>query len=202
MQEHLPGNGEHQRAKTKSLVTGQRHQQRDEREQQRIVETEDQSGWHGRCRPQGRQRDPRPHVTDIGIGAGDSLDRGFGDAPASDDVANDERQRKRRIGRECRGEDEAPAAQLLERRLGDQPEEQRRQREIDQEDRQPLETGFRPLENTCGNIADQDHAKERGGQGDNILHVKSILACLGQVRSAPGEPNLGKKRHGDGVRAL
>ena len=56
--------------------------------------------------PDGRERQARPHVADVAVGAGQRRDRGFGKV-AADREGETKRQRQHQEGGERGGQDEA-----------------------------------------------------------------------------------------------
>jgi hypothetical protein len=61
--------------------------------------------------------------------------------------------------------------EFLDRRLGDDVEEQRRQGDIDQEEIQPREPGTGNPGDLSGQETEEDHAEERQGQRKNVKHA-------------------------------
>jgi hypothetical protein len=135
---------------------------------QRVFEADDQRYRHGCAFAERQKRQARSHVADIAIGAGKGLDGAIGERIAAQETADDEKQDEHRIGCRDIGGDEIDPRQLLDRRARDELEEQSGQGGIDDEGIQPAERFGRLLGRLGGDVTDQDQAKERQKQADNI----------------------------------
>ena len=85
-----------------------------------------------------------------------------------------EHHREDQVGRKHRAEDEAPFGQLLDRRLGEQLEEQGRQRDVDDEGVHPAERFDRLAGDPRNQEADEDQAEERYDQTDDVGHCVAM----------------------------
>ena len=119
---------------------------------------------------EGRQHQRRRQHGDVGIGADQPLDRRLGDLAAIGQRADRKGDGEGAIGREGRGQDEGPAGRIGQRRLGDQPEEQRRHGQIGDEEAQPGEAVVAHPAQPAGAIAEEQHAEERENEPEDIAH--------------------------------
>ncbi len=152
---HTHGKAQHRAAAPRGC-----HQRRRQHEMHHVFEAEDDR--HGNCRrlAECQECERRSHVADIAIGAGKPLHRGLVEPSARGEEPEDEGRNQDREGHPDIGRDEAPGGQLLHRRLGDQIEEEGRQRDVDHEGGEPAEFLGRPTGQQGGADADQDQPEK------------------------------------------
>ena len=75
-----------------------------------------------------------------------------------------------------------PLGQLLERRLGEKLEEQRRQRDIDDEGVHPAERLDRLAGDARDEEAEEDQAEERQNETDDVRHFAARFDTLDRLR--------------------
>jgi hypothetical protein len=157
-----------------------------------VLEREDQRHRHRRLRPQHHQHHPRPHIADIAIGGAQPLDRAFPDLAARGDHGTGEHQEEHDQRRRKRAGDEAPFGHLLERRARHELKEQRRQRDIDDEDVEPAQRLDRQPGEARGDASEQDHAEERQQKGDDAGHGDPVAAPHGNMTGS-GKRNRSRR---------
>ena len=189
MQQDLPGDKPDGRQKRPALTVGQHHQQRYGRKQKDGVETEDQRHRRGRLRAERRERQSRPHVTDVAVAAAETGHRGFAHRELCDELRAEHRQEERARGRQRSGDHERRIVQLLERRLCKRSKEQRWQRHVEQEKIHPLQAGFRQPLILPARIADEDQPEIRKGKIQNIDHWDTLIMPRGSR-----EPTAAQRR--------
>ncbi|ESR26587.1 hypothetical protein N177_0806 [Lutibaculum baratangense AMV1] len=187
VQEDPPRDLQRQRPLGHRLPGGQGHHERHQREHQRAVEAEDQRRRHGRRGPECRQRQARPHIAHVRVSASRTLYR-RSPATARERIAHEGRDHEHDARRGGRGDHEGPLLQLLERRLGDQLEEQRGKREVDDEGVEPGEPFRRVPDELPGDEAEQDQAEERRRKRYDLLQEGLRLKGFGR-----GWRNVGRR---------
>ena len=146
------------------------HQQRRQGEDQQRVEAEDQGNRGCGFRPQRRQRKAGAHVADVAEAAGHPGQRRLGNAATRDHEADQERQEEGAGRCQHRRLHEVDLRQLLERRLGQDAEEQGRQGHVQDEEVHPGEPGIGDLAQLAAGKADQDQAEEGKCEVEDVEH--------------------------------
>ena len=176
------------------FLAAKRHQERQQREQQHGIEHENQRRRHGRTGAERGQRQPRPHITDVGIGPENPLDGRFADIAARNEKPDAEREEERDIGAQRRRGDKAPVGQLFKRRRPDQLEEQRRQRDVNNEEIHPGEAALGDLHEAPAGKPEQDQAEKREGKGNDGAHRPRLTARSGQADLPAALDEAGQER--------
>jgi hypothetical protein len=152
------------------VAAGHRHHRGRDDEMRGVLETDDQRHRH-RCRlTESQQRQARPHIADIAVGAGKRLDGAIGERIATQKEADQEENEEDQVGRADLAEDEVGPGQLLDRGAGDELEEQRRQSRVDDERIHPAERFGRLFRHPRGQITDEDQPEEGQQQCNDIGH--------------------------------
>ena len=139
MRDNLLCDFKRQHALAAAVLARQRHHQRRDGEMHGVLKAEyqrhrDRSRWAKR-----KQRQSRPHISDVSISSREPLYGRFGDIAARGAHGEGKQQEKNQESRERRRQHEPPRGQLLNRRFGDQFEKQRGQRDIDDEQVHPAQ---------------------------------------------------------------
>jgi heat shock protein HspQ len=92
------------------------------------------------------------------------------------EFSNQHRRQKSRHSAQCRRNQEWRVVQLGERRFRHDDEQQRRQRDIEQEEIHPGEAGFRQAPGLAAGKADEDQAEIRHCKIENVDHFQGIFS--------------------------
>ena len=121
---------------------------------------EDQRDRHRGLGPDGGEREAGAHVADVAEAAGDGGDCRLAQVAAPQDEADDVGDGEGAGGCEHGRRHEVDLGELLERRPGEDAEEQRRQRHVEDEDVHPREPRIGDAPPLAAGKADEDDAEE------------------------------------------
>jgi hypothetical protein len=125
------------------------------------------------------QRQPRAHIADIAVSAGKPRNRRLAQRQFADQLADDHGDRKGEHGAERGRDQEWRIVEFGERRSRHDPEQQRRQRHVEQEEVHPGEPGLRQRLGSPAGVADEDQAEIGYRQIDYIDHAEmNFLECF------------------------
>jgi hypothetical protein len=150
-----------------------RHEQRDHREQEEVVEHEDQRDGRAGGGSDRREHERRAHVADVRVRPRHALHHRLGHVAPRVPQPGPEREREGDRRAQGRREHVRPVEELLERLVGDEPVEEAGQRRVDKEELHPREAGFRPPHGLAAEETERDETEERGEQveqADEIGH--------------------------------
>ena len=143
VQRDLPQHHAERVQQRRMVAVGQLDQERNDREQKDAVAAEDQGRRRRRLGAEHGEREARAHIADIAVSAGEARERRLAQRQRTDEPpyshGDDERDHGRKRGRD----QEWRVVQFRERRFRHDPEQQRRQRHVEQEEIHPGEAGFR-----------------------------------------------------------
>ncbi len=155
----------------------ERHERGHQREQEDIVEAEDQRDRGGGVRSERRQSEPRPHIADIAIAAGEPCHGRARNVTTAYEHPQRKRQHERGERRQRGADDEARVGELIKGRLRDDAVEQRRQRHVDDEEIHPGEPAIGDRLEFSARQSEEDQTEERQRQIDDVEHSR---ACPGK----------------------
>jgi hypothetical protein len=170
-----------------AFAVGQRDQQRHDRKQKDAVAAEDQRGRRGGPGTEHGQRQAGAHIADIAVAAGKARQRRLAERQPPDQPARNHGEGKGTDRAEGGGDQEWRVVEFLKRRLRGDAEQQRRQRDIEQEEVHPGQTLLRKALGLAAGVADEDQAEIRQREIENGDHGEtSLFIVVGPDRQWDG----------------